>query len=49
MKNVSPLQRYSKKPQTSVTAPPGRGAVFNKKNETLFDCQRGGCRLGFAF
>jgi len=46
MKNVSPLQRYSKKPQTSVTA---RGAVFNEKNETLFDCQRGGCRLGFAF
>lgn len=40
---------YSKKPGTAVTAPPGRGAVFNEKNETFLNCQRAGCRLGFAF
>lgn len=40
---------YSKKPRIAVTAPPGRGAVFNEKNETFLNCQRAWLSARFCF
>ena len=39
---------FTKKPQTTVTAPPGHGALSNKKKKIFINCQGAGCASALA-